>query len=243
MLVEPLDVARTVRRWTCAHALGISLLVISAGDWFPDDHEQAHLREHFLAIDITPDAGLAQRLVDAVRAASSSSLPLDGIYTTRHHWLVSAAEAAKALGLPTSPTVAYRIACDKYLTRSLESQHGGGFVLVTGVEDLATQRQALASLAYPLVVKPVSGVGSGCVFKVHDHDPGALVLAVAKAAALRGSSNVLIEPYVDGPKFDANFVLCDGQVLFSEVSDDFPRRRILSTTTTSSLRILVRRGW
>ncbi|OGM49022.1 hypothetical protein ABOM_003074 [Aspergillus bombycis] len=32
----------------------------------------------------------------------------------------------------------------------------------------------------------------------------------------------LIEPYASGPEVDANFVLVDGRIMFSEINDDFP---------------------
>lgn len=33
----------------------------------------------------------------------------------------------------------------------------------------------------------------------------------------------MIEPYIDGPEVDANLVLLDGEVIFFEVTDDFPK--------------------
>jgi hypothetical protein len=33
---------------------------------------------------------------------------------------------------------------------------------------------------------------------------------------------VVVEPYVDGPEVDANFIILDGEVLFCDISDDFP---------------------
>jgi hypothetical protein len=33
---------------------------------------------------------------------------------------------------------------------------------------------------------------------------------------------VIVKPYVHGPEVDANFVMCDGEILFFEISDDLP---------------------
>ncbi|KAF4231463.1 hypothetical protein CNMCM6805_000157 [Aspergillus fumigatiaffinis] len=215
VVVEPVNVLQTRRRWECAAALGVDLVVISTGDWFPDSHELRYLREGFIVADITPNAGLATRIVDAVRSYPS---PIDGIYTTSHHWLIAVADAAEILGLPTAPATAYRIACDKSETRALEP--GDASVLVSGVEDLNSRAELRESLRYPVVVKPVNSDGSECVFKVPDVTE--LEAAVVRAAGHRNSGRVLIEPYIDGPEFDVNLVLCDGEVVFCEVSDDFP---------------------
>jgi len=66
-----------------------------------------------------------------------------------------------------------------------------------------------------------------------------LVEAVRRAAerhtdAVTTTSAVVVEPYVDGPEMDANIILMNGEVLFFDVSDDFPSKgdaeaRILKT--------------
>ncbi|KAF4151816.1 hypothetical protein CNMCM6069_003017 [Aspergillus lentulus] len=165
--------------------------------------------------DITPNAGLATHIVDAVRSYPSL---IDSIYTTGHHWLIAVADAAEILGLPTAPATAYRIACDKSETRALKP--GNASILVSGVEDLNSRAELRESLYYPVVVKPVNSDGSKCVFKVTDVTE--LEAAVVRAAGHRNSGRVLIEPYIDGPGFDVNLVLCDGEVVSCEVSDDFP---------------------
>ncbi|GFF59718.1 predicted protein [Aspergillus udagawae] len=63
-------------------------------------------------------------------------------------------------------------------------------------------------LQYPLVVKPCEGNRSHCVSK---HEGTVLV-----------ASDVLIKPYIDGSEVAVNFVLWNGEILFCEVSDDFP---------------------
>ena len=39
----------------------------------------------------------------------------------------------------------------------------------------------------------------------------------------RHGKEFVIEKYCEGPELDANFVLCDGELLFFEASDDFPK--------------------
>jgi biotin carboxylase len=78
---------------------------------------------------------------------------------------------------------------------------------------------------FPLIVKPCTGWNSDCVVKVRDLEE--LRAAVRRASARHADSaakntGVVIEPYVDGPEVDANFVVLDGEVLFCDVTDDFP---------------------
>jgi biotin carboxylase len=78
---------------------------------------------------------------------------------------------------------------------------------------------------FPLIVKPCTGWNSDCVVKVRDLEE--LRAAVRRASARHADSpakntGVVVEPYVDGPEVDANFVVLDGEVLFCDVTDDFP---------------------
>lgn len=214
---ERVNIAMTRRRWESAAALGISLVVISSGDWFADDEGPfGNLREAFIAVDITADEGFTERIVKNVRNYPQQ---IDGVFTTSDLRLVAVAEAAEILGLPTSPVDAYRIATDKHLTRMGEPDADQAFV-ISSVEDLRQRLATGSPLVYPLVVKPTFGSGSECVFKVCNTTE--LIDAVSKASARHSTGRVIIEPYVAGPEVDANFVLLNGTILFSEILDDFP---------------------
>ncbi|PQE12497.1 ATP-grasp superfamily protein [Rutstroemia sp. NJR-2017a BBW] len=76
-----------------------------------------------------------------------------------------------------------------------------------------------------MVVKPCIGWNSDCVSKVSNEAD--LAEAIRKAAerhsnSPKQSTAVVVEPYIDGPEVDANFVLLDGEILFFEICDDFP---------------------
>lgn len=47
--------------------------------------------------------------------------------------------------------------------------------------------------------------------------------AVRSIDTARHGDELVIEPYCDGPEFDANFVILDGEILFFEICDDFPK--------------------
>ncbi|KAF1984278.1 hypothetical protein K402DRAFT_395940 [Aulographum hederae CBS 113979] len=222
---ENIDVSR--QAYEAARALGITLVVIdSAGHWLEDDNgPHAHLREAFIPVNIDFDVGFVQRIVDAVRGYPH---PVDGMVTISDVRLPLVAMACEILGLPTSPSDAYVIAADKAKTRMLEPSAAESFVLSHASElpGYLTSRQG-KPLSFPLIVKPCLGWNSDCVSKVANEEE--LEIAVREASerhedAPNPSTKVVIEPYIDGPEVDANMVLLDGEILFFEISDDFPSR-------------------
>lgn len=214
--------------YLAARALGITLVVADApGHWMQDPAgPHAHLREAFVELNIDADAGLAQRVVDAVRAYPER---IDGIVTISDARLPHVAKACEILGLPTERADAYRIAGDKGATRRLVERESGGreesFVLgeAEELEEELGKREGL--LRFPMIVKPCAGWNSDCVQKVKD--VAELRAAVQRAserhaASPLGSKRVVVEPYIDGPEVDADFVILDGEVLFCYITDDFP---------------------
>ena len=219
------DIEVSKRMWEAAVALNIDLVIIdNPGHWLEDDHgPYAHFREAFVPTNISVDDGFTNRIVSAVQAYSFA---IDGIMTVSDSRLIGVAKACEILSLPTSPSSSYIVAADKYRTRMMEPDHQGAFQ-VSSVSELQQHLKNVAgiTICYPLIVKPTLGWGSECVTKVADEQQ--LLSAVSKASARHAESpqksrTVAIEPYIDGPEVDANFVLLNGEVLFFEVTDDFP---------------------
>ncbi|KAI8255487.1 hypothetical protein K4K56_007832 [Colletotrichum sp. SAR 10_98] len=213
--------------YQAASALGITLVVLDEpGHWLEDDAgPHAHYREAFLPVSIAADDGLTQRLVDAVRAYPH---PVHGIVCISDVRLPLVARACEILGLPTSGSAAYFRAGNKGVSREIEAAVCGeedGFVLQTAEELDAMLAEKGKGLKYPLIVKPCTGWNSDCVVKVRDE--GELRAAVKRASdrhatSAARSTSVVIEPYIDGPEIDANFIVLNGEVLFCDVTDDFP---------------------
>ncbi|GKZ25883.1 hypothetical protein AbraIFM66951_001464 [Aspergillus brasiliensis] len=199
------------RMYEAAAALGIAL----------NDHgPYAHLREGFIATNIDLDEGFVDRMVTAVRSYDE---PIDGMMTVSDSRLIGVARACEILGYPTSPSSAYALAGDKYRTRMMEPDAHGEF-RVFGTDELEKVLQS-TEVTYPLIVKPCLGWGSQAVTKVSTKDE--LLQAVEKACECHAlgpqhRSDAVIESYIDGPEVDANFVLLNGEVIFCEISDDFP---------------------
>ena len=223
------DIDCIERALKAAQALGIKLVVMDeAGHWLQDPNSPwAYLREEFIAVDISPDASLPQRIVEAVRSYPHS---IEGIVTISDMRLPAVAEACQLLGFPTESPDAYRIAGDKGRTRLLETVGAGESFVLEKAEDLPSflaerQKRGEGQLNFPMVVKPVIGWCSDCVSKVHNEVE--LADAVRKASDRHAklatpSTVVVIEPYVDGPEVDANFALLDGEIVFCDINDDFP---------------------
>ncbi|KAK2751176.1 hypothetical protein FQN57_000253 [Myotisia sp. PD_48] len=221
------DIESSRRAYEAARALGISIVMIeNPGHWLEDDNgPYANLREAFIPVDIEIDEGFPVRIVDAVRQYPH---PIDGVMTISDVRLPGVAKACEMLGLPTSPYEAYAIAADKAKTKMLEL-YKDEFFTVSSVEDLQkfldTRREM--PLQFPLIVKPCRGWNSDCVARVSNEEE--LVEAVHRASirhadAASPSTAVLIEPYIDGPEVDANFVLLDNELVFFDINDDFPSR-------------------
>ncbi|KAL5361378.1 hypothetical protein BJX96DRAFT_185268 [Aspergillus floccosus] len=202
------------------YGLGIQLIVLDRpGHWLePDNGPYAHLREAFVPFDTNVDASFADRLTRILEP-----LRVDGVVTRNDRLVTAVAGVVETLGLPTSPAAAFEKATNKYATRLSEIDRG--FALcVSGPSDLQeklhpSDGNQLAHLQYPLVVKPCEGDGSHCVSKAVEKVGRRII---RHEGGVPVPSDVLIEPYIDGPEVDVNFVLWDGGILFSEVSDDFP---------------------
>lgn len=221
------DIESSRQFYEAAKALGITLVVLDQpGHWLEDDNgAYAHYREAFIPVSVDGDAGLTQRIVDAVK---SYPYKVDGIVSISDVRLPLVAKACDILGLPTSSPEAYALAGDKGATRQLEDCAASakeGFVLnsISELEDILDRMKGL--IRFPLIVKPCSGWNSDCVRRVTTQEE--LYDAVRRASSRHASSpnqstKVVVEPYIEGPEIDANFVILDGEVLFCDISDDFP---------------------
>lgn len=220
------NIESSIQFYQAAHALGLTIVVLDVpGHWMEDpDGPYAHYREAFIPFNIDGDEGLPQRIVDAVR---NYPHPVDAIVSISDVRLPHVAKACEILGLPTESSEAYRIAGDKGETRKLEMGAGEGesFVLNTPQELDAVLERRNGVLDFPLVVKPCTGWNSDCVVKVGSEEE--LRAAIRRASdrhkdSAAKNTGVVVEPYIDGPEVDADFVILNGEVLFNNITDDFP---------------------
>ncbi|KAH8805420.1 hypothetical protein F5884DRAFT_736462 [Xylogone sp. PMI_703] len=204
--------------YEAAHALGISVIVLDElGHWL-ESEEYSHLYDEFIAVDMSNMTKLPHKVAEALRG-----IDIDGIVTFVDNYVIATAEAAEILGLPTEPAQAVLQAHYKHDMRKLVSQTNIQAVRIDTVAQLhdSAFAEKFHSLKYPLVVKPCRGQSSKGVRKVtNDSSMREAVCMLAEEDL--ADKGVLLETYVDGPEIDANFVLWDGQILFLEVTDNFP---------------------
>ncbi|KAI9752112.1 MAG: hypothetical protein M4579_005750 [Chaenotheca gracillima] len=203
---------------TAALNLDIQLVLVGpSGSWLQDVAFVKPVLE-YKAIDMRKDAELPQRIA---RALSEDDRAYDGLTTFTDSYLVPTAQAAKILGLSTSPPASVETAFYKDRLRKLfPGDCQSNYITTTSELRAGLDSGRIPGLRYPLVVKPSTGWGSEGVSKVDDE--AELFGAVSELEISRNGLLQIVESYVDGPEVDANFALFDGELVFFELIDDFP---------------------
>jgi biotin carboxylase len=222
--------------YRAASEMDIEIFVLAEPDHWFQSNEYVKFRKAYIPVDIQRvDDTLPQRIVDALH---DHHIEVNGVVALTDKWLIPAAQAAQILGLPTESTRVYEICRDKFLTRQLDLPPDFMSERVEGLKGakvwLEKKRKNGETLEYPLIVKPCAGWASEGVRKVHSE--AELLDAVGKANLNDYSRGdlVTIETYIDGPEFDANFVLWEGKPLFSEISDQFPAEADIDTSSSTN---------
>ncbi|KAJ3415923.1 hypothetical protein HDV05_003764 [Chytridiales sp. JEL 0842] len=203
-------------------ALGYKITVLDRpGHWISKPFESkipTRFQIHsFIAMDTTPDAGLCQRILEALKDVQE---PINGISTMSDDHLVPVAEAARALGLPTGNPELYALCANKDKFRQLSPIKGAKTHFVADKEGLLDLIEK-GEVEFPAIVKPCRGAGSVGVFRV---DSGADLVRVwdshvEGAMKMLKAGGVLVERYVNGPEVDVNLVLQNGEVVYEGISD------------------------
>lgn len=197
--------------YPAAQALGLEVVVVDGpGHWLQSDQYE-NWREAFLPVELDPAGNvLTQKLIGVL---GGYPLRIDGIITFCDSYQASVAEAAQKLGLPFSSPEGYRIATNKYLaTKATGRKVHHGFTDTRFEQD---------DVSFPAIIKPCKGWGSEGVFKVNNHDE--LTNAIQQIDTERHETEFMVEEYCDGPEVDVNMVLYEGELMFYEISDDYPK--------------------
>ncbi|EPE28428.1 Glutathione synthetase ATP-binding protein [Glarea lozoyensis ATCC 20868] len=220
--------------WATANCLGIKVVAMSTGPWLETDKPPSeYMLDGYINCDVTPDASLWHRVVAAVKAYPD---PIDGIVGPWDALLESTAKAAKHLGMFTPGPEPFAIATNKFLTRQLLDPKAESYFTVESVEELETRLKSGIPVDFPVVSKPVLGTWSFGVYKADNalelRDAVAQTLFLAKK---NEDKRIIIESYVDGPEVDCNLVLLDGEILYSEIVDDFPCQADIAEDSVGAL--------
>lgn len=142
---------------------------------------------------------------------------MNGIVTFCDAYQAGVAKAATTLGLPTLSADSFEVATNKYKTGVAAGRRlFRGFL----VEDAIAIGDEIGFDA-PLIVKPCIGWGSEGVFKVKSQSE--LVQATQQIDDAHHGTEFVVEEYCEGPEVDVNMVVYDGEILFYEISDDYPK--------------------
>ena len=184
-------------------------------------------------VDTREDAAV----IAACRALAAGDGGLRGVTTSSDYYVVTAATAARALGLPGPAPEALAACRDKEQQRRRLARAGVAIPRFAAAASPDEAGEAAAALGFPVVVKPVTGSGSVGVRCCADR-AAALVHATALLARRtneRGmpiTPRVLVEEAVDGAEFSverlaSTAVGVTGKHLgplpdFVEIGHDFP---------------------
>ncbi|OTB16638.1 hypothetical protein K445DRAFT_21592 [Daldinia sp. EC12] len=207
----------TVYACEAARVLGIDLVVIDKPGCWIERSEYSQWYEAFLPAGHwwtnPPGYDMADRIVETVKSYGKD---VDGIVTFIDSFQATVSRAAEKLGLPHQPAESYEIATDKYQVGIAEGRNP--FYGSTAKE--ALDFVAAENLSYPLIIKPRLGLNSEGIVRVNN---AAEIQAGVEMIQKTFFKSFTMEKYCDGPEVDVNMILLDGEILFCEICDDFPK--------------------
>lgn len=222
-----------------ARELGVRLVVIDGPDhWMKAETGADRLIEHHLVVDLAPFSTLADR---AVEASKSTGLVFDALGTIDEFAGGFAARIARDLNLPFHSIQAADTARDKHRARKVCATAGIAGPRFARIESEADLQGAADAVGFPAVLKPVSGVGSVQAYRVSSvrqlRQRYLEVTAARPSAATRlisskssdshwfelmwsGVPHLILESWIEGPKFDVDLLLEEGHVKYAHATDD-----------------------
>ncbi|KAI1208682.1 glutathione synthetase ATP-binding domain-like protein [Annulohypoxylon truncatum] len=214
---DPSSGAWTTFACSAARALGIDLVIIEKPGCWIERSEYSDWYEALLPAgpwwSNPPGDDMADHIVATVRSYGKR---VDGIVAFLEPFLATVSRAAQQLGLPCQPAESYEIATDKYRLAMFEGREP---FFGSTAED-ALNFASREKLQYPLILKPRLGLNSEGVVRVDD---AAGIHSAVEMIRKTFYKSFTMERYCDGPEVDVNVVLLDGEVVFCEISDDFPK--------------------
>jgi biotin carboxylase len=229
------DFKMTEMLYRAAADMDIEVYILAEPDHWFQENKYDEFRKEYIPLDIQRvDDTLVERIINAFQ---ERDIEIDGIAALTDRWLIPAAQVAQILGLPTEAPRVFEICRDKYLTRQLDLPSNFMSECVEGLKGasawLEDLHQAEKTLIYPLIVKPCAGWASEGVRKVYNEDELLRAVSNANLNDYSRAKQVTIETYIDGPEFDANFILWNGKPLFVDISDQFPAEADIDTNSST----------
>lgn len=222
-----------------ARELGVRLVVVDGpGHWMRTCVGPSDLVERHLSVDLAPLSTFVDRAVEAVGEAG---VRLDGIGTIDEFAGGFAARIAQRLGLTFHPIGAADLARDKHRAREACASAGLSGPAFARIESAADLAGAGERVGFPAVLKPVSGVGSVQTYRVagpralrEQYENVVADVRLARATIRDGLSSdrdwfdlmwsgvptLTLESWIEGPKYDVDLLLDEGEVAYAHATDD-----------------------
>ena len=182
-------------------------------DWLDNDLRGWML--HYQQIPNVTDIGA---LVEAVRFAQSK-VWIDALESTIESHTMAAAHAREACGIPgTSVRTAY-LCRDKPAMKEALRAVGISTAQSIGASSAAEVREFVASVGYPIILKPRAAAGASGTSRV-DSD-AELERALAELGAT-GATDIAVEEFVEGHEGFYDTISVDGHPAYDFVSHYYP---------------------
>ncbi|MGW1539062.1 ATP-grasp domain-containing protein [Streptomyces sp. NPDC002309] len=203
-----------------AHARGLDVSVLDTSAAFGWEETKAALGpgDRGYPVTATDDEGW----LSAATAALADG-PVAGVLGFSEQHIVAAAMLAEELGLPGPGVRAAVVSRNKLMQREVFGRAGlrqPEYVHARGVE----AAEAFAADRYPVVLKPLSSMGSLGVRIAADRDE-----LRAWAEEQPANASFLVEEFLDGPEFSVEALIVDGTPVFESVT--------AKTTTVAPYRV------
>jgi biotin carboxylase len=167
------------------------------------------LAERAVRVDLDDPEAAALAMVDR-----DDRLPVDAVVAVDDRGVMPAAHAALKLGLPHNPPDAVAATRDKARMRALLA---AGEVRQPDFELL--DGDALPTLDYPIVLKPLDRSGSTGVIRVDDPSEAPTTMARIRAIVADPDATLLAERFVPGVEVSVEGLLRDGELEVLAVFD------------------------
>ncbi|CAE7226804.1 CARNS1 [Symbiodinium natans] len=228
--------------------LGVKSVIIEHPDSWAKSLVDEGVIAKFVPIDMSQDAeAVFEQSLAAIRALGNDPLTLDAdaVITFCELSVPVVARLAEVLGLPGPRPLSVDKARDKHRTRA-EMKAAGlptpKNMLIKGADELS---EAMKTVGFPAVLKPISGAASLGVKKVSSEQElrksyveiiselsklvvssGALTQDDGTGKGIKAESamdcTLLMEQYLDGNEVDVDVVMSQGEWRYAAVTDNGP---------------------
>ncbi len=184
-------------------------VVCSDGNSKAPGIEESDFFEH---IDIRDKEKIAESVV-----TWKNGRGLDGVFTAGTDFSACVAYAAEKADLPGIGYETALNASDKARMRQVFHKYQVPSPRFVEVCDGGLKEEALASISFPLVVKPVDNMGARGIRRVDCKEE--YNEAFERAMAYSASKKVIIEEYLEGPEFSIDALVFNGEINICGVAD------------------------